>query len=70
MKTLREFIAIANFLGDDMTEDQANKLMDEAKAELSQTDIETLSANVGGSFYTAISEYHGECGIIPGYLGR
>jgi len=70
MKTLREFIAIDDFLGDAMTEEQATRLMDEAKRELSQADIETLAANVSGPLYTDLTEYYGECGVIPGYMGK
>jgi hypothetical protein len=62
MKTLSEFIAIANFLGDDMTEEQASQLMDEAKADLSAAEIERLQSNIKSRLYTSCSEYRAECG--------
>jgi hypothetical protein len=67
MKSLSEFIAIAEFLGEDMSEEQTTRLMDEAKSELSHADIEKLSGHVTGPLYTDLSEYYGECGVIPGF---
>jgi hypothetical protein len=62
MKSLRDFITVAEFLGNDMTRDQATRIVDEAKQQLSQNDISKLSNYVGGHLYTDISEYNAECG--------
>lgn len=60
---LNDFINIANFLGDDMTEEECSKLMDKAKEELSSDELTTLSANVGGDFYTSVRENMAERGM-------
>lgn len=67
MKTLKEFIAVAEFLGDAMTDEQANRLLDEAKQELSIAQIETLCQYCTGPFYTALTEYDGEMGGLSRY---
>jgi len=61
-KTLEEYKAIVDFLGDEMTEDQATRLMDDARSELSIADVERLKANVSGPMYTQLSMYEGEMG--------
>lgn len=68
MKTLSEYLAIANFLGDEMTEEQASKLMDEAKRDLSIADFEAFMANVeSGAMYYELSVYDAEMGGLSRY---
>lgn len=63
--TANEILAIAEFLGDGMTESQADRLMDAAR-QLSIADRERLHVNadcIGCSkFYTALSENSYELG--------
>jgi hypothetical protein len=60
--TKNEILAIAEFLGDSMTDDQASQLMDEAR-ELSIADREDLlSALPGGPLYTEMSMHDAEMG--------
>lgn len=67
-KNLGEFLAIANFLGDDMTEEQASVLMDEAKSKLSISDMEIFMANVDcGEMYYELSQYDAEMGGLSRY---
>tara|TARA_R110000744_G_C19371646_1_gene562777 strand:+ start:14757 stop:14966 length:210 start_codon:yes stop_codon:yes gene_type:complete len=67
-KNLGEFLAIANFLGDDMTEKQASALMDEAKSNLSISDKEILMATVDcGEMYYELSQYDAEMGGMSRY---
>ena len=68
MKLVAEFIAIAEFLGDDMTDEQAERLMDEARADLSIADMALLLDKLpGGAFYTQLSMYSGEMGGLHWY---
>lgn len=68
-KTLQEFVAIIDFLGDEMTEEQAARLMDEARSELSIADIKKLSNFSGGSnFHYELSQYDGEMGGLSRWL--
>ena len=67
MKTLDDFINICDSLGDEMTEEQAERLMDEAKQTLSISEIEILHDNVGGKFYTQISQHNAEMGGFNRY---
>ena len=62
--TANEMIAIAEFLGADMTDEQATRLMDEAR-ELSISDRERLLDTLpGGQLYTEMSMHDGEmCGL-------
>ena len=54
--------AIASFLGDDMTDEQAERLMDEAR-NCSTAELEWLRDVLpGGPLYTAISMHEGEMG--------
>jgi len=64
---LRDFINIANFLGEEMTEEQATRLMDEAKDHLSISDIEILAQNCSGEFYTQVDMYNAEMGGLSRY---
>jgi hypothetical protein len=60
-------LAIANFLGEAMTEEQSVQLMDEVR-ELSIADQEMLLANInGGPLYTELSMYDGEMGGLSRY---
>ena len=64
--TIEEIIAIADFLGDDITEDQFWRLADEAR-KLSIADRERLHARLharfcGGPLYTEISMNRAEMG--------
>lgn len=61
--TTNQLIAIANFLGEDITEDQVNRLMDEVRKSFSITDREDiLSCLDGGPLYTALRENECELG--------
>jgi hypothetical protein len=66
-KTLKEFLTLANFLGDEMTPEQASRLMDEAKQVLSISEIEVLLEEVSGPLYTELSMYDGEMGGLSRY---
>jgi hypothetical protein len=60
-------IAIANFLGDAMTDEQAVQLMDEAR-QLSIADCEYIMDRInGGPFYTEMTMYDGEMGGLSRY---
>lgn len=64
---LDELLAIAHFLGDEMTEEQASRLMDEAR-ELSIADREVLLDNIpGGMLYTEMSMHDAEMGGLCRY---
>lgn len=71
MNTLKEFIAVVEFVGHTMTEEEATRILDEAKNCLTQDEIVTLQGVAmiagAGELYTAASEHQGECGFIPGY---
>lgn len=68
MKDLRYFLNVISFLEDDMTDDLAIKLMDEAKDNLSLSEIEYLcSICPGNDFYTKLSEYDAEMGGLSRY---
>jgi len=68
MRTVEDFLNVANFLGDEMTDDQASRLMSDAKRVLSISDIERLLAELPGtSFYTEVSMYDGEMGGLSRY---
>ena len=67
MHTLDNLLAIADFLGDDMTEMQASELMDEAR-QLSIADREILLNSIPGNyFYTELSMHDGEMGGLDRY---
>ena len=59
---LNEAIAIVKFLGNDITDDQASRLMDQCKQELSIADLEVLKSNIAGPMYTELSMHEGEMG--------
>lgn len=62
---LNEFLAVVEFLGENMTDTQADELMDKAKEELTPGEISILGHNslfYNGKLYSAVSEYEGECG--------
>jgi hypothetical protein len=68
VNTLKEFLAVANFLGDDMSEDQASDLMDQAKGVLSIADFERFMTQVDcGNMYYELSQYNGEMGGLSRY---
>ncbi len=61
--TTNELIAIANFLGDELTDDQADRLMNEVRQSVSIADREVvLSCLNGGKLYTALRENERELG--------
>lgn len=62
-----DIINIAMFLGDEMTDEQAARLMDEARRNCSIVDMEELKNVIGGPFYTLLSEFEGEMGGFPRY---
>lgn len=67
--TFDQITAIIDFLGDNMTEEQASDLMDKAKESLSISEIETLyyQEPYGLAFYTGLSMYDGEMGGLSRY---
>jgi hypothetical protein len=64
MKTVAEYALGAEFLGDDMTEDQADRLVDGAVQDLSEAELRELSFHVLhiGHLYTKIKERLAERG--------
>jgi len=66
MKTLDQILAIVDFLGDNMTDEQSIQLMDEAR-QLSIAEQEVLLSRTNGPFYTEISMYDGEMGGLSRY---
>lgn len=67
MKTLNDFLNICEFLGEEITEEQATRLMDEARHCLSISEIEILMTNTDGPLYSCLSEYNGEMGGLNRY---
>lgn len=67
MKDLKYFLSVISFLEDEMTEEQATRLMDEAKDHLSISDIEILAQNCSGEFYTQVDMYNAEMGGLSRY---
>ena len=68
MKTLQDFLNLADFLGDEMTEKQAIRFMDQAKECLSLSEIEVLLEKLPGSaLYTEVSIYNAEMGGLSRY---
>lgn len=66
--TLNQLLAIAEFLGDEMTDEQSVRLMDEAKSSLSLVEINELYAQLkGGPLFTEASMYNGEMGGLNRY---
>lgn len=60
MADAETLLAIAEFLGDEMTDEQASRLMDEAR-KLSIADRERLLNQLhGGRLYTEMSMHNGE----------
>lgn len=67
MKTINELLAIAEFLGDKLTDEQASRLMDDAR-QLSIADRERLlNALLGGPLYTEMIMHNGEMGGLCRY---
>ena len=67
MMTANEMMAIAEFLGDDMTDEQATRLMDMARG-MSIADRERLyDAIPGGPLYTELSMHNAEMGGLYRY---
>lgn len=65
--TANEMMAIVEFLGDDMTDEHATRLMDEAR-ELSIADRERLlNTFPGGPLYTEMSMHNAEMGGLSRY---
>lgn len=67
MKTYKEFLAIINFLGEDMTEEQAIQLMDEAKEALSLYEINALYSKCFNAMYSELSQFNAEMGGLNRY---
>jgi hypothetical protein len=64
---INELLAVAEFLGPDMTEAQSLRLMDAAR-ELSVANRELLlEALPGGALYTQLSMHNGEMGGLSRY---
>jgi hypothetical protein len=65
--SLENLLSIAEFLGDNMTNEQADELMSHAR-ELSISDREVLLAELpGGPLYTEMSMHDGEMGGLSRY---
>ena len=65
--TKDEIVSIANFLGEDITDDQINRLMDEVRA-CSISDREEIKYLLDSiSFYTALRENECELGGYSRY---
>lgn len=61
--TINELIAITDFLGDEITDEQVNRLMDNIRESVSIADREVvLSCLNGGPLYTALRENERELG--------
>lgn len=56
-----EVLAITEFLGDEITEEQVSRLMDEVR-KLSVSDREYLLCTVYGPLYTELSMHNAEMG--------
>jgi hypothetical protein len=55
---VEDFLNIANFIGDEMTDDQASRLMSDAKRHLSISELEHLLSELPGTpFYTELTMY-------------
>jgi hypothetical protein len=67
MSNLARFIAIIEFLGDGITEEQSARLMDEARSELSIIEMQELKEHCSGALYTDLSMYEGEMGGFDRY---
>lgn len=69
IKNLQYYLNVCDYLGEDMTPEQAQKLMDQAKQNLSINDIDRLKNSVGltGPFITEISQYNAEMGGLNRY---
>ena len=67
MKTCKEVLAIVEFLGDDITDDQASKLMDEIKG-MSIVEKEIIMDRLnGGAMYTEMTMHDAEMGGFDRY---
>jgi hypothetical protein len=64
--TANEILAITRFLGDALTDQQADELMD-AIRELSIEDRERILDQVDGPFYTEMSQHNAEMGGLSRY---
>lgn len=62
MSKYKEIVAVVEFLGDEMTEEKAQRLFDQAKRELSQAGLMQLAHDYPSHFYYLVSEYAGEIG--------
>lgn len=74
LKTLNDFIALVDFLYEDITPSISARILSEAKIKLSKQDILALgesaliaSAAEAASLYTLISEYDAEMGGLAQY---
>ena len=67
MNHLERLIAIIDFLGNDISQDQAEQLMSDARENLSIAEMEILKAEATGALYTLLSMYDGEMGGLSRY---
>lgn len=67
MKDLTYFLNLVEFLGEDMTEGQAIRILDEAKRNLGISDMARFKANATGELYTLLSEHEAEMGGFNRY---
>lgn len=65
--TCEDFLAINDFLGENITEEQRERLMDKAKRELSKSDLTFLLNKVCGPMYTELSTHNCEMGGLDRY---
>ena len=64
--TVQNILAIAEFLGDEMTDDQAIRMIDEIK-KLSIADREIIYQHIEGRLYTEMSMHNAEMGGLHNY---
>ncbi|MFA5920117.1 MAG: hypothetical protein WC856_02350 [Methylococcaceae bacterium] len=64
MSHLDRILSILMFLGDEITDKQCSRLMDDARVNLYPSELGVLKNNINcpSSLYTALSEYEGEIG--------
>jgi hypothetical protein len=68
MENLQDFLNVIDFIGDEMTDEQAERLMGEARRKLSIADIERLSNTLmSPAMCLEISIYEAEMGGFGRY---
>ena len=68
LNSLKDFWVVLDYMGDQITDEDASNLMDRAKQVLSISDIEKLQNHPNaGNFYTEMSQYNAEMGGLSNY---